>query len=72
MRYQIFRGSQSLHCCFDATVVDTTKPIIISGEHYKDTGEECRYHYESVCECFEMKDANRICAALNALEIDKK
>lgn len=66
MRYQIFEGSQSAHCCFEATVVDTTKPKIIGVEHYK--GRDGQLHYEAICECFDRADAERICAALNAAE----
>lgn len=65
-RYMIYEGSQSKHCCFEATVVDTTKPDIIGGEHYKDSSGQ--YHYEIVCECFTMEDAETICAALNSGE----
>ena len=66
-RYAIYKGSQSGHCCFEATVVDTTKPKIIGGKHYRDSEESGgQYHYEAVCECFDMVDAERICAALNA------
>lgn len=68
MRYQIYKGSQSAHCCFDATVVDTTKPHIIDGEHYKDPGADGQYHYGVMCECFRAEDAEMICDALNALE----
>lgn len=55
-RYKAVDGSQSAHCCFDATVVDTTKP----------TGylDEC----EPVCECFARADAERIAVALNAAD----
>lgn len=63
MRYQIYNGSQSVHCCFEVTVVDTTKPVIIDGEHYK--GSDGQYYYESVCECFDMESAQLICDALN-------
>lgn len=66
LRYAIYEGSQSGHCCFDATVVDTTKPHIIGGKHYK--GSDGQYHYETVCECFDREDAERICAALNATD----
>lgn len=51
-------GSQSGHCCFEATVVDTYKPVMVAGEHYKN-------QYEPVCECFEKEEADYICAALN-------
>ena len=66
MRYQIFNGSKSAHCCFDATVVDTTKPEIIGGQHYK--GSDGQLHYETVCECFSLEDAQLICDALNAAD----
>jgi len=59
-RYKIVEDSQSAHCCFTATVVDTTKPIMYGGEHYNN-------QYESVCECFDIKDAEMICEALNKL-----
>jgi hypothetical protein len=63
-RYKVVDGSQSGHCCFDVTIVDTTIPKIIAGEHWRnsDTGE---LEYQAVCECFEEKDAEVICAALN-------
>ncbi len=67
-RYAIYLGSQSLHCCFDATVVDTTRPHIICGEHYKDSGPDGQYHYDAVCECFSVKDAELVCEALNTLD----
>ena len=66
MRYQIFNGSKSAHCCFYATVVDTTKPEIIGGQHYK--GSDGQLHYETLCECFSMEDAQLICDALNAAD----
>lgn len=64
MRYQVYSGSQSGHCCFDATVVDTTKPKFVDGRHEKDW--EGRLCYETVCECFSMEAAQLICDALNA------
>jgi hypothetical protein len=57
-RYKVVDGSQSSHCCFEATVVDTTRPIMIRGEHYEN-------QFESVCECFEIADAENIVRALN-------
>lgn len=68
-RYAVYAGSKSSHCCFDATVVDTTKPEFIGGEHYKDiiTGQ---FHYETVCECFTEEDAKLVCNAMNADECD--
>ncbi len=51
-RYQVVDDSVSGHCCFVATVVDTSRqsygvPV-------------------SVCECFDGNEAERICNALNA------
>lgn len=63
-RYAIYKGSQSQHCCFDFTVVDTTKPTIINGIHFK--WSDGQYQYEAICECFFIEDAERICSALNA------
>lgn len=71
-RYAIYKGSQSAHCCFEATVVDTTKPDIIGGEHYKDSGPNGQYHYEAVCECFSVEDAELVCRALNALDAQQQ
>lgn len=60
MRYKVVSGSQSAHCCFRFTVVDTTRPVMMRGQHYND-------EFEPICECFEEADANQICAALNAM-----
>lgn len=65
MRYNISKGSQSVHCCFKYTVVDTTKPHIISGEHYQEDGQ---FHYDIVCECFSNEAAELICDALNGAQ----
>lgn len=59
MRFKIVEGSQSGHCCFGLTIVDTTRPKMIGGKQYRD-------EFESVCECFEDVDASMIVAALNA------
>lgn len=53
-RYQVRDGSESSHCCFLATVVDTTKPYGNARRH------------ETVCECFEYEHAQMIADALNA------
>lgn len=58
-RYKVIDDSQSGHCCFECTVVDTAQPYMIHGKHYND-------QYESVCETFDRADADLICAALNA------
>lgn len=54
-RYIWKKGSESGHCCFEATVVDT---------------HSTEYHASGdwICECFDEKDAEKICAALNATE----
>lgn len=57
-RYKAVPGSQTLHCCFAATVVDTTKPVMVGGKHWMD-------QYEPVCECFDPALATQIAAALN-------
>lgn len=61
LRFKVVEGSQTAHCCFEATVVDTNKPIVHGS--YKPEGR-----YEPVCECFSKADADTVCAALNAVE----
>jgi hypothetical protein len=63
MRYRVVEGSQSGHCCFDFTVVDTERPEIIGGKPYVVDGVP---HYESICECLEREQADLIVNALNA------
>ena len=66
-RYKIVDRSQSGHCCFAYTVVDTSRPCLLdeSGEIYVGPyGPE----YEQVCECFTWEDADNICTALNFVE----
>lgn len=50
--------SMSAHCCFEYTIMDTTKP--------QDYSDECGQHFDSVCECFTEEDAKLICTRLNA------
>lgn len=59
-RYQVVEESQSGHCCFDFTVVDTQTPHPL----YRDL-------FDAVCECFEAEQAELIAAALNAAEASK-
>lgn len=55
-RYTVLPVSQSGHCCFEATVVDTTKPsTAVAGQ------------FEAVCECFTLGQANLVATALNLL-----
>lgn len=60
-RYRVVEGSQSCHCCFDATVVDTTRPIMVGGRHFNN-------EYKEVCECLDIEDAQTIVDALNAAD----
>lgn len=60
-RYKIVDESQSVHCCFRKTVVDTTRPVMIHGEHYDGK-------YEPMCECIDEEAAPVICDALNAVD----
>jgi len=64
-RYVIYKGSSTGHCCFEATVMDSTKPTIIDGERREDSGGK---RYWPVCECLDMEDALRVAEALNAME----
>lgn len=57
-RYKVVKGSQTAHCCFEATVVDMTLPIMIGGKHYKE-------RYEAICECMDYSEAKRIAQAMN-------
>lgn len=61
MRYVVVKGSQSYHCCFEYTVVDTTKPIMLNGQQYKD-------RFELLCETFDEEQAKTIADALNLAE----
>lgn len=62
-RYIVVEGSQSGHCCFDATVVDTSRPVVYNETPYAPNGVQ---RYEPVCECFDNEDARAIADALNA------
>jgi hypothetical protein len=65
MRYKIVEESQSSHCCFGYTIVDTSKPQIIGDTQWvKDDGS---LEWEGVCECFEKHQAELICNALNGV-----
>lgn len=50
-RYVVATGSDSGHCCFEASVIDNTSPT-----------------HSAICECFEVDDAKKIAALLNAAE----
>lgn len=54
MRYKIIEGSESTHCCFTHTVVNTH---IQSFPNLP--------YFETVAECFSKEDAELVCKALN-------
>lgn len=63
-RYIIQKGSNSEHCCFSHTVVDTTKPCLrYDGIQYLTPKGEPEY--DPVCECFDIEEADLVCTALN-------
>ena len=63
MRYKVINESESAHCCFKATVIDTDQKILDGdGNHMLSDG---RFKYESVCETFSIEDAELICSSLN-------
>lgn len=57
MRYEIVEGSQTGHCCFVATIIDTYTNRNL---YPKDL------EHNALCECMDVDDAQKICAALNA------
>jgi hypothetical protein len=63
-RFIVVEGSETAHCCFDATVVDTAKPQIVNGKQYRES--DGRLAYEQICECLDRADAEMIAAAMNA------
>lgn len=56
MRFKIVHGSESGHCCFEYSIVDTQQSITILGQE----------HFALVCECFYEQEAILVCEALNA------
>jgi hypothetical protein len=55
-RYLVIEGSDSCHCCFEYTIVDTHRPL----KRFKnDTG------FHTMCETFGKDEAHSICSALN-------
>jgi hypothetical protein len=70
MRFVVQEGSNSGHCCFDYTVVDTAR-IRKHPEGYDMPPIDGQSHYETVCECFRQGEAEVICAALNAFPAER-
>lgn len=64
-RYKVLDESQSGHCCFDFTVVDTHTPHPYYSHPYYS------HLFYAVCECFEKDQAEQVAAALNAAEAAK-
>ena len=62
-RYSVVKGSQTGHCCFEATVIDNKMPC-------RNADGELLGWFEPVCECFTMDEAEAIAMALN-LAIDR-
>lgn len=58
-RYIVINESQSAHCCFEATVVDSHTPR---------AGYASDDKYSQICECFSVEEAQKIADALNAAE----
>jgi len=54
-RYKMVDGSESKHCCFSYSIIDLSNFELIGEEKY----------YETVCECFSLQQAEKICDALN-------
>jgi hypothetical protein len=64
MRFKVTEGSRSGHCCFNWSVVDTTKPAMFGPDYYRDSGTGA-VQYEATCECFHEAHAKMIADALN-------
>ena len=59
-RYKIIEGSESGHCCFDATILDTHQP--------EDLTKDGTPYYHNLAECFYIEDATLIVNALHQQE----
>jgi hypothetical protein len=57
-RYKVVEGSQSAHCCFSATVIDSANEI------RSPDGRRLDY-FDAVCECISSIDAEFVARALN-------
>jgi hypothetical protein len=55
-RYQVVKGSESCHCCFEAAVIDTKR------------GAHARAAW--VCECSDLSRAHAIADAMNAADAE--
>lgn len=59
-RYELVEGSESGHCCFEASIIDKDKPIL------RGDGTEVEGQFDIVLECFEVAEAEKILKLLNA------
>jgi hypothetical protein len=59
-RFVVIEGSQSGHCCFDYTVVDTDRPDLAFATVLPQP------RWVALCETFYRKQADAIAAAMNA------
>ena len=57
IRYWVVEESVSGHCCFSASVVDLSHPMLNNGRFLG--------YFFCICECFDQTDAELIAAALN-------
>lgn len=57
-RFVAIEGSQSGHCCFEATVLDTHSETLRSENRPA-------LHFDAICECFSIEDAEFIANKLN-------
>jgi len=62
-RYQVLKGSQSGHCCFSFSVIDTERAAPVPNLPDFHMGEP--RVYLTVCECTEENEARLICEAMN-------
>lgn len=60
MRYKIYEGSASGHCCFEYTILDTQVYESIAGRPDDQVG-----YFKSLCETFDENSAIQICLSLN-------
>ena len=67
-RYQVIERSESGHCCFECTVVDTSRPDMSADGGKAPMIIDGRQIYETVCECFSIENAKLVAEALNRMK----
>jgi hypothetical protein len=58
-RFIAVEGSETAHCCFNASVIDRASPMIGGSD------KPMQDKFSVVCECFDMEDAVKIADLLN-------